>query len=94
MSPGVTTVDSQCKQFSIQSSDGPVSCQYWEVDRPLASLCVGGAYRVVGQWDDRMGVVKCFAVRSVKPGELECVKQYVATSDGAMRKLAMALNEN
>ena len=94
LSPGVTSdQSSSCKQFTLQTSDGPVGCQFWEIDRPLPHLSVGGGYRVVGQWDDKVGVVKCFSVRSVRVGELESVCPAVEWTDRAMRKFVSSLSE-
>lgn len=83
---GVQSVGCVCKQFTLQTSDGPVTCQYWEVDNPLPLLCVGGAYRVIGQWDGKTSVLKCFSMRCVRPGECEGLRVCVEASDKAMRK--------
>ncbi len=82
-----------CKQFTIQASDGPVDCHFWEIDRSLPPLsAAGGGYRVVGHWDDKMGVVKCFSVRAVRPGELECERGRVDEADQEMRRFVGSLN--
>lgn len=83
----------KCKQFSIETSDGPVSCQFWEIDRSLPPLTVRRGYRVVGLWDDRVGVVKCYSVRCVKVGEVETGGQAVQASDRAMRQFVSTINE-
>lgn len=87
------SVSHGCKQFTIQTSDGPVDCHFWEIDRPLPPLS-GGGYRVVGHWDDKMGVVKCFSVRAARPGELECERGRVNEADQEMRIFVGSLHEN
>ena len=92
--PGVTASGNKCKQFTIETSDGPVRCQFWEIDRSLPPLAVRRGYRVVGQWDDRVGVVKCFSVRCVRVGEVEAGGHGVQASDRTMRQFVSKINES
>ncbi len=90
----VKCVSGGCKQFTLHTTDGPVDCQFWETDRVLPTLAVGQTHRVVGQWDNKMGVVKCFSVRGVGVGECGGVARFVEASDKAMRSFVGKIHEN
>lgn len=92
--PGVKSLGTNCREFCVDTQDGTVRCQFWEIDRALPPLTVRNVYRVVGQWDDKVGVFKCYSVRNVRVGEVEAGKEAVEVSDRAMRRSVSSVNES